>query len=216
MTGLLSPTHQFTTISFEQAIPGFVDPRKENRQQIPAQLVRLATGSRQMLGFVRNVSTGGARIQTPVRIEIGSAVTIDFPWRQQLIGRVIWSTETASGVEFETPLDVRGLLANAESSIVGQFLPRAPRLEIAAPAVVTADALSLATTLYDVSQSGACVEDGASLTGDTRVTLAIEGLPERSGVVRRVIDGRAGIAFNLALPYDLLNRWALARTPHQG
>jgi hypothetical protein len=91
--------------------PGYTQARRHNRVPAAFPVRVVATSSLRLADEARDVSEGGVGVATtspltpmtlvPVRLDLPSSAE-----PIELLGRVMWATETAMGLRFEQP-DVR-------------------------------------------------------------------------------------------------------------
>lgn len=183
--------------------------RADRRHLAVLQIGKLILRDRQALCLVRNISAGGVMVQSTTPLRADDPIAIQLKASDAIPGRIAWVKELSAGISFNAPIDVdHVLLPDPESTI----LPRQPRLEVTANAKLTAGRDEHAVELWDISQGGAKIAWSGALF-EEKVELAVEGLPARAGRMCWTKNGFAGIAFNLALPFDVLADWVLSRSP---
>jgi hypothetical protein len=77
------------------------------------RLVTVRARGQQAFGRIRNISDGGLCVECPLVAAPGERLQIYFTNRLFLGGRVVWRASGACGVQFDVPVDCRGLLAEA-------------------------------------------------------------------------------------------------------
>ncbi|AHE54188.1 PilZ domain-containing protein [Sphingomonas sanxanigenens] len=173
------------------------------------QIGKLITAENQSLCTLHSVTANGATAQATVALAVGTPVAIGFRSSHILTGRVASSRNMLTTVVFDEPADIESLLAVQHYGVSGRFLPDSVRVEVFGTVKVEVDGLSFDTELFDISLSGAKLADLEPFMIGTRIILSIEGLPMRSGYIRWRRDGRAGVAFNLGMPFEVLSAWVL-------
>jgi hypothetical protein len=161
------------------------------------------------LCLIRNISSGGLMGKVHAALAPGQMIEVEMRSGVCVSGRVVWSHAMQVGIEFDERIDVHNALNPAAASPQGP-VQRMPRLNLPCPAALLSDGTRQAVTLLDLSQGGAKVEAAQLCPGD-EVIVSILGLEPQPGMVRWTQDGRAGIAFNTALSFDALARWAMER-----
>jgi hypothetical protein len=198
-----------TEISFQPEVP-VMERRSDDRSKISVyRSAMLRWSGYEALCLIRNISPGGMMARLHTSLPAGEPVWVEIRSGQEISGKIAWSADGMVGVQFDARIDVLEVLHAPVHGEPG-LVQRMPRLRIACPVGLLADGVRQTLDLVDVSQGGAKVEADFLREGD-EVTLSIRGLEPRRGVVRWAHDGRAGIAFLAAIPFDTLARWALDR-----
>jgi len=192
-----------------QPHPSVEERRTGDRHMAVLQVARLILHDRQALCLVRNMSAGGVMIHSEARIDSNEEVAIELKFAGLVGARVAWRRGIAAGLQFHRPIDVARALGRDRDS---DNQPRGPRIEVFADATITVGGEASATSVIDVSQGGAKIVWPGPLVRE-KVELAIEGLVPRAARMCWADGEHAGIAFNMALPFEMLAGWALARQP---
>ena len=173
------------------------------------QIGKLITAEGQSLCTLHSVTASGATAQATIALAVGTPVAIGFRSSHILTGRVASSRNMLTTIVFDEPADIDSLLAVQHYGVSGRFLPDSVRVELFSTVHVEVDGKSFDAELFDISLSGAKLADAEAFMIGTRIILSIDGLPMRSGYVRWRRDGRAGVAFNLGMPFEVLSAWVL-------
>jgi len=198
-----------TEISFQPEVPT-MDRRTDDRSKISVyRSAMLRWGSYEALCLIRNISPGGLMGKLHTALPPGEPVTVEIRSGNHIAGRVAWSADGMIGVQFDEKIDVLEVLHAPVHGEPG-MVQRMPRLHIACPVSLVAEGMRVSVNLIDVSQGGVKVEADFLREGD-EVVVGVLGIEARRGVVRWAHDGRAGIAFLAAIPFDTLAKWALDR-----
>lgn len=198
-----------TEISFQPEVP-VMDRRSDDRSKISVyRSAMLRWSGYESLCLIRNISPGGLMGKLHTSLPPGEPVQVEIRSGSEIAGRVAWCDNGMVGVQFDERIDVLEVLHAPVHGEPG-LTQRMPRLRIACPVSLMAEGMRQTLTLVDVSQGGAKVEADFLREGD-EVTIGIRGLDPHRGVVRWAHDGRAGIAFLAAIPFDTLAKWALDR-----
>ena len=160
---------------------------------------------------IRNLSSGGLMAETHVPLAVDDVVQVELKAGGRLPGSVRWTHAGRIGVAFDTPVEVRALLARASARTVEQKLVRAPRFAVDCPVELGVDGRRRAARLVNVAQGGARLEADFELDKGQLVTVAIAGLPERVGSARWIRDGALGVAFVEPLAFEELGIWLADR-----
>jgi hypothetical protein len=161
------------------------------------------------LCLIRNISSGGLMGKVHAVLTPGQTIEVEMRSGASVSGRVVWSHDTQVGIEFDERIDVQQAL---NAGFPGPHGPvqRMPRLSLPCPATLLNDGTRQIVTLLDLSQGGAKIEASFMRAGD-EVVLGVHGLEPHRGIVRWAYNGRAGIAFDNAVSFDALARWAIER-----
>jgi hypothetical protein len=198
-----------TEISFQPEVP-VMERRIDDRSKISVyRSAMLRWGGYEALCLIRNISPGGLMGKLHTSLPPGEPVTVEIRSGNAISGRIAWSADGMIGVQFDDRIDVLEVLHAPVHGEPG-LTQRMPRLRIACPVSLVAEGMRVSVTLVDVSQGGVKVEADFLREGDA-VTVGVHGLEPRRGVVRWAHDGRAGIGFLVAIPFDTLAKWALDR-----
>jgi hypothetical protein len=183
-------------------------PAQRNRCGNERHLTLLRVGAivvedRRELCLIRNVSAGGMMIRAYSDITVGTPLTIELKQGDPVSGTVQWIEDGLTGVMFDSPIDVVGLLAPPGDGP----RPRLPRIEVECTAWVRQEAQVLRARAVNVAQGGVCVESAAPLTIGGDVVVTLPGLTPTAGVVKWGRDTAYGIGFNRPLVLSDLVQW---------
>ena len=187
---------------------GAADDRRQQQRHIAVFRVgKLITGSGQEFCLIRNISVGGlmANIYSPHKV--GELLAIELKTGHVVTGRIVWARENKIGVAFDEQIDVAEILASQAGETGEDFHPRMPRIEIRCPARLRVGARYQRVEICDISQGGAKIAFTEALTVGAAVVLLVDGLSAQPGTVRWAQNGRAGIAFNIAIPFGEIASW---------
>lgn len=179
------------------------DRRTSDRYLSLLRVGTLIIGERRELCLIRNVSAGGMMIRAYSAIPDGTALSIELKQGAPVTGSAKWNEDGLTGVTFDEPIDVVGLLAPAGNGP----RPRMPRIELECTAWVREGADIRRTRLVNISQGGLCVQSPAELTVGAEVIVTLTGLAPVPAVVKWQDADSYGIGFNRALPLAELVGW---------
>jgi len=198
-----------TEISFQPEVPT-MERRSDDRSKISVyRSAMLRWEGYEALCLIRNISPGGLMGKLHTSLPLDQPVTVEIRSGNEIAGRIAWSADGMVGVQFEEKIDVLEVLHAPVHGEPG-LTQRMPRLRICCPVSLVAEGMRVSANLIDVSQGGVKIEADFLREGE-EVTVGVHGLEGRRGVVRWAHDGRAGIAFLAAIPFDTLAKWALDR-----
>jgi hypothetical protein len=112
---------------------------RDNRKSVRIS-VRVRTNDGWIDAVVRNVSDRGMMLHSLEPLRRNQFVEIT-RGRHRLVGRIVWNSETASGLHAREPVDLKGLLGEPEASPAPDGLDRRarPRSETTQRVVPTAE-----------------------------------------------------------------------------
>ncbi|MEP9359256.1 PilZ domain-containing protein [Sphingomonas sp. KR3-1] len=198
-----------TEISFQPEVPT-MERRSDDRSKISVyRSAMLRWSDYEALCLIRNISPGGLMGKLHTSLPPDEPVTVEIRSGNHIAGRIAWAADGMVGVQFDEKIDVLEVLHAPIHGDPG-LTQRMPRLRVACPVGLVAEGMRVNVPLVDVSQGGVKIEADFLREGDD-VTVSVRGLDPHRGVVRWVRDGRAGIAFLTAIPFDTLAKWALDR-----
>lgn len=185
------------------------EQRQAQRSAIAVlRAAKLITQAGEYVCLVRDVSTGGVRLQLfhplpdeeHVFLELGNGEV------HPLIRA--WVKERQAGFRFLQPVSVADFLAEA-----GTFPRRSLRLHVRRPGMVYSGGLVRPVELCDLSQTGAHFTCRDYLALFQPLILSIEGMPECQGWVRWRRGQDYGMVFETGHRLDQLAQHALALQP---
>ena len=156
---------------------------------------------------IRNVSSGGMRIDTgsplqkddPVAIEARSGVCVE--------GKVAWTSHLAAGIAFSKNVDHPELLTPPTGPSGARLAARSPRFESTASGRLDIGGRRVTLRLVNISLGGCRVECDASLPSEIEGRLAIPGLPPVDCAGRWIAGKGAGLIFPTKLDFGEFARW---------
>ena len=183
-------------------------PRQPERRSSERFLSLLRVGAimidgRRELCLIRNISAGGMMIRTWSAIAPGTRLSVELKHGDPVTGVVQWAEKDLTGVTFDSPIDVVGLLTMSDEGP----RPRLPRIEVDAAVSVREDGNLTRGRALNVSQGGICIECPSELTIGGDVVVTLPGLTPIAGVVKWKSDSSYGIGFNRTLALPELVRW---------
>lgn len=191
-----------TLYSLAASAPARPDRRSEERYLSLLRVGAMTVAGTRELCLIRNISAGGMMIRAYSHINVGTRLSIELKQGDPVNGIVQWVENGLTGVTFDSPIDVLGLLASGTGP-----RPRLPRIEVDCTAWVRQDGDVLRTRAVNVSQGGIRVETAAQLSVGADVVVTLPGLTPAAGVVKWSDGGAFGIGFNRALVLSELVRW---------
>lgn len=192
-----------TLYSLAATAPGRPDRRSSERYLSLLRVGAIQIAGRRELCLIRNISAGGMMIRAYSKISAGTRLCVELKQGDPVSGEVQWVEDDLTGVAFDAPIDVVGLLA---STVEGPR-PRLPRIEIDCLAWVREGAEVVRAKAVNISQGGVCIETTARLMPGADVVVTLARLTPAAGVVKWNSERGCGIGFNRVLPLAQLVAW---------
>lgn len=166
---------------------------------------KLVTARRECLCVVHSLSPRAASIRVSLPLEIGQSVTLGLRNGFAVPGVVsIIQSEHASLI-FEEHVSISIILAEQRN---GRDEREAVRLSISLPVSVTTQTGVHHCMMQDISLFGIkLLDEAATLEEGAQVQLLIDGLGKRDAVVVWREHPYAGLHFQVALGFKLLDQW---------
>lgn len=176
-------------------------PKRDDRLTTILLVARLSTENWDDLCRIRNVSSGGMRLETRAALVTGERVGIDLKNGNAVAGVVVWTDRFEVGVQFDQPVDIVALLAPTAQS------PRSLRLSARCPVVLRLDGHIVPGLLQNISQGGTRVVLATPARLNDGVVVVIPGLKSQRASVRWVAPGTVGLAFSETVAFADLSHW---------
>jgi hypothetical protein len=186
------------------------DRRSHERFVTVFRLAKLV-GEREEFCLVRNLSSGGLKVQVFSPKAVGGRVSIDLGDEQPLPARIAWVDEENIGLSFDDQIDVARALSKAPPA--GRSRARPIRLSLGLDALVKVGKSQEPCRVLDISQGGAKLAMASTPNPGDHVTLEIEGLGRLNSVVRWIRQGNVGVAFPGQIHYRELAAWVGSLSP---
>jgi hypothetical protein len=145
-------------------------------------------------GIVRNISPGGAQIETELKLAIGSKLSYCWEGMPWIPAEVVWREGGRMGVKNEW--DMEGW--------DGAYPPRAVRAPANLPCRLWEGDVTQFAQITNISQTGMRCEGDLELIVNTRVTVEIGALILPNVTVRWCVDNAAGLRFEMPIRMELL------------
>ena len=197
---------EVTTVSMSDEAPLPSDRRTHARHVTVLRVAKLITPRGEELCLVRDISAGGLMAHIYSELGIGDPVVAEFKSGHAIPGRILWRRDGMAGMKFSQKVNAASVLAGDDYSPTA-LLQRAPRVDLEASGRIRVGAQSYAVTLCNISQGGARIRLADAGKAAGQLVLMVNGLPPLAGSIRWRRDGRAGIAFDIPVPFDVLAQW---------
>lgn len=173
------------------------------------RLVTVRVKGQQSFAKVRNISDGGICLEAPVTFCCRDRVEVFFANDLSLRGRVAWADGGDCGIQFDTPVCCRDLLAQATQYCL-RNIEEPLTLRVNATVSVITDAGEVRTTLREVSPLCLRLDVQPELCAGRNGTITLPSGASRRGVVRRAENGIC--TFLLCAPFDAHELGQFSRT----
>ena len=195
--------------------PGFAAAAAAGRGIIPRpdrfitllMLGRLRRRGGDTICRIRNVSSGGMRIDTGFPLAKGERIAIEARSGVCIEGEVAWTSHLAAGIAFRASADHRAMLASPLGPSGQRLAARSPRFDATASARLQYDGRPMNLRLVDISLGGCRVESDARFASGVDGSLVIPGLPPLACTSRWAAGNRAGMIFHTRLDFATFARW---------
>lgn len=197
---------ELTIVSLSGTPPTAEERRRDFRQVTVLRVAKLHTASGEELCLVRNISSGGLMAHIYSELGIGDPVVAEFKSGHAIPGRILWCRDGMAGMQFDQKVNAASVLAGDDYSPTA-LQQRAPRVDLETPGRIRVGAKSYAVTLCNISQGGARIRLAETDKAVGQLVLMVNGLPPLAASTRWQRDGRAGIEFDIPVPFDVLAQW---------
>ncbi|MDF2637914.1 MAG: hypothetical protein K0R64_898 [Novosphingobium lindaniclasticum] len=177
---------------------------------------KLASRSGETICRIRNISDLGLMAEVHGIFAVDQQVHVTLKAGDVLRGTVRWALNGRIGMEFDTPVNVAGLLGHVANRVGPEGVARGPRFDVDCAAQLRAAHQRHDGRLIDLSQGGARFVADVRLAQDSIVTLAVPGLGEREAAVRWVGEGAYGLSFLEPLAFADFGAWLIDRPLRYG
>ncbi|WP_242187397.1 PilZ domain-containing protein [Sphingomonas sp. CARO-RG-8B-R24-01] len=184
------------------AAPRVVTERREDeRYRRVLATGKLMLDDCEMFCFVRDLSVGGAKIETLTVPMIGQRLTFEMRGLGPCFARVVWNRGFLVGLAFDEPQDLAKV---ADRGTRQGYCARAPRFATNRLAQLRVAGATVAIELIDLSAGGARLRGAGVLKVDTAACLILDGIAPRAGYIRWARDGDVGLKFTPILDLPTL------------
>ncbi len=187
------------------------DRRAHQRFLTTLRVAKLTSESRQTLGIVRNISTGGMMIDlcmiyNSAPVDVGGTLGVSLHDAEPLIGRILWRNGSIFGLQFDHSIDVANVISKPSDLAKGK-VARKPRVAARAPVSISTAEGHLDTWLFDISQNGLKVPADPNLKVMQKIVINIGELGTFPARVQWTSADYAGLFFAHELPLRDLISW---------
>jgi len=174
-------------------------PREEDRRQQARHVTtfracRVESGGRVHIGIVRNISPGGAQIETKLNLPVGEALSYGWEGIAPIEAEVVWREGDRVGVQNRVPVDGWDV----------SHPPRAVRIPSDLSCRVWEGDTIHRARVANISQTGMRCEGGVEIPAGTQVTVEVGPLVLPNTTVRWCADGAAGLRFGTPIRMEML------------
>jgi hypothetical protein len=155
---------------------------------------------------IRKLNAVGATLHHDAALTEGDALALVLGSGQSLPGTIAWTTADSAGFAFDMPVDVIGALARTLASLPAERR-QMPRIEVHQTVSLHHKGAVEFTRSRNLSQGGASIESRRVLLPGDSVQISFDGLRPIHGTIKWASEGQAGIAFDEALPWQVLMPW---------
>jgi hypothetical protein len=174
--------------------------------------VALLTGSdRATFSLVRNISSLGIQVKLFGQLPTSESVQVRIADEDPIPGRIAWVKDSLAGIEFDAPIEPETILRLAQKK--SQKRRRAsPRMTAMARGLLRTNGRTYAIELRDIGAFGAKIRTSHAIKCfGPSVMLVLPDLPPIKAFVRWTADDEMGLAFQSALPIQIIAAWVDSR-----
>lgn len=185
--------------------------RRDKRVVTMLLLARLDTDAGDTLVRVRNVSSGGAMVETSMPMSPGMMVRLEM--RELVLeGRVAWTESPRAGIQFSQPVELETLLNAPAGKGNDPFGAEVPKLKAECVIRLRGNGFSCTGTLLEIMPKGAWLKSARTLELDEQVTLDIPEMAPQQAAVRRILGEEVGVTLLAPIPFAALDSWSHNRS----
>lgn len=184
--------------------------RKEARYTLILRAGVLEQSGKSSLCLVKNISTSGVQVKVYARPTPDAEVSIRIADEPLVRGRLMWLKDDIAGIAFHQDLDATTLL-RVQQKLRSKRRRAMPRVSVEAVATLRTGGRTYRAVVCDVSSIGARVRTSSQLNAGDRVIVELQELPAIKGYIRWADGDESGLAFETAIPMQLLASWVDGR-----
>jgi hypothetical protein len=171
------------------------DERRQQKRHVTTfRACRVESGGKVHIGIVRNISPGGAQIETKLMLRIGEQLSYSWEGIAPIEAEVVWREGNRLGVRNHMPVE----------GWSSHYPPRAVRIPSDLSCRVwEGDAMHTAH-VANISQTGMRCEGDLKIAAGTQVTVEIGPLVLPNTTVRWCVDNSAGLRFGTPIRMEVL------------
>jgi hypothetical protein len=184
------------------------DERIAPRSSLMCRTAKILCETGEYVCVVRDVSATGCKLRLFHAAPPEDHLFLELANGERYAMERVWHNGDNLGFRFSCTIDVDQFIAEPSG-----YARRPIRLNLKRPADLIVDGVALPAVLLDLSQQGARVEAGRKFAIEQKLTLAIDGQPQRFGCVRWRDGYTHGLALQEIFRLDELAQAALALQP---
>ena len=186
-----------------------VERRADGEQRLVTTLLvgRLIAPGGDGLCRVRNMSAGGARIETPYPLRPGDPVRVELRGDTVLEGHIRWISPGTAGMQFDQTIDTAAVLHGGVSD--HEWHHRMPRAPTACSVVARQSGRIVRAEMLDINPRGARLGELRKPFADGLLLLSIPLLDPVEAVVRWRNEDMVGVQFTRSIAFGALAEWLL-------
>lgn len=192
-------------MTFMSPIPmsKMIERREDERYRRVLATGKLTLDGCEMFCFVRDLSTGGAKIEMLTVPTVGQRLNFEMRGLGPCAARVVWNRDHLVGLAFDVYQD---LATVSERGTREGYSARTPRFAVDRLGQLRVAGSQIAVELVDLSAGGTRLRGVGVLPTDTPACLMLDGIAPRAGFVRWARDGDIGFKFTPILDLATLRQ----------
>jgi PilZ domain len=188
----------------------FQERRKEARYTLILRAGVLDQLGKSSLCLVKNISTAGVQVKVYSKPVTDAEVAVRIADERPVHGRITWVNDDIAGISFHEDLDAATLL-RVQQKLRSKRRRAMPRVPVQAVATLRTGGHTYRAGVCDISSLGARFRTNARMRAGDRVMVELQDLPAIKGYVRWSDADESGVAFETAIPMQIIASWVEGR-----
>ncbi len=205
------PAHPLPPSRETAAVPDTRKPSERREHPRSIKVMRVARLKHiqmhaECLGMVRDVSSGGIKIDALFPLEVGHRISVALLDDQELTGEIVWRDGRTVGVKFTEEIEVDEILAKPGIRTDGQR-SRFARFQTCQPSRVTYNNHEYDAVLSNISQRGAKLLCDAAPKMNSNIVIRTDANQSVAATVKWCSRRIIGVEFHRFLSLTELADW---------
>jgi PilZ domain-containing protein len=180
--------------------------RREARYTLILRVGVLEQAGRSALCLVKNISSAGVQVKFYSKPAVDHPVALRVADEPPVHGRIVWVEGDVAGISFASELDGPTLL-RVQQKLRPNRRRTMPRVNVEAGATVRTGGRTCRAIVSDISSLGARLRTRSPLAMGNRAIVSLDDLPAINAYVRWSDGGESGLAFETAIPMQIIASW---------
>lgn len=207
----ISPAHPLPPSRETAALPDTRKPSERREHPRSIKVMRVARLKHiqmhaECLSMVRDVSSGGMKIDALFPLEVGHRISVALLDDQELTGEIVWRDGRTVGVKFTEGVEVDEFLAKPGIRANGQR-SRSARFQACQPSIVTYNNHEYDAVLSNISQRSAKLLCDAAPKMNSNIVIRTDSNQSVAATVKWCSRRIIGVEFHRFLSLTKLADW---------